>query len=710
MRALRFIRFTVSFASRGLAGWKRHWNHFHFRNMSSNGHSYDYDLVVIGGGSGGLAAAKEVTAVKPNAKVVVFDLVNSTVHGTKWGLGGTCVNVGCIPKKLMHYAASIGYTLETAAHQFGWNGVENAKHDWAKMAGTIGDYIKSLNFSYRVGLQSSNVKYFEGRAQFIDSHTVSYVLRNGKGGKITFDRALIATGGHPTYLDIPGSQLAITSDDMFWLKSDPGPRVLVVGAGYIALECASFLRHLGHEVSVMVRGQVLRKMDTQSGEQVAELMERDGIRFIVPANPLKFESLNGKYTPPNDAKKISQGIYEGPESTPTRRVYLHSSGVKEIHDTLTDKRSYVMPPGPINVSYQYANDATKTIHVEQFDTVLLAVGRSANINELNLDLVGVNTVNGKVLVDASERTTAEHIFAIGDVATGIPKHIPGVSLANISTYAVERPELTPVAIQAGVYLARRLFGGASQLMQYQYVPTTVFTSPSEYSFVGLSEEQANHSIEEGGIGKENVEVFWSRFGSIEVSPLHPEEYYKPPRSKAFIGKNLWAVRQIDDMDVDWAEAMFDTETNSSVVVHNGDNPVSGRVVSCYRNDARQQVYDVELESDGKVLKAIPQANLTLAEALEVETASIWSKASSLAKVIVDKRTDKIVGLHFIGASAGEVLQGFALAIQIGCTKKQLDELIGIHPTSAEEFAVLSVTKSSKLSGLKQAGCGGGRCG
>ena len=130
-------------------------------------------------------------------------------------------------------------------------------------------------------------------------------------------------------------------------------------------------------------------------------------------------------------------------------------------------------------------------------------------------------MNGKVLVDAAEQTTAPNVFAIGDVAIGIPKHQPEQELTAVAQYAVDRPELTPVAIEAGLHLARRLFGGSSQLMQYQYVPTSVFTSPSEYAFVGLSEEQAERSADQGGIGKDNVRVFWSRFGNIEISPLHP---------------------------------------------------------------------------------------------------------------------------------------------------------------------------------------------
>ena len=210
---------------------------------ASSSSAFEYDFVVIGGGSGGLSAAKEATKVNPAARVLVFDLVQPSLHGTRWGLGGTCVNVGCIPKKLMHHAATMGSLMHSHAPQFGWQGLEGRHHDWPTMSHLITDYIKSLNFSYRSGLTGANVKYIEGYARFTDQHTLRWEGRTGKQGSVTFDKALIASGGRPTYLDIPGRELAITSDDIFWSKKAPG-KTLVIGAGYIALECASFMHHV----------------------------------------------------------------------------------------------------------------------------------------------------------------------------------------------------------------------------------------------------------------------------------------------------------------------------------------------------------------------------------------------------------------------------------------------------------------------------------
>ena len=207
--------------------------------------------------------------MNPKARVAVFDLVYPSLHGTKWGLGGTCVNVGCIPKKLMHHAATIGALMQSHAGQFGWQGLEQVQHDWSSMSHLITDYIQSLNFSYRVGLTGAGVKFIEGFASFTDQHSLRWEGKGGKSGTVTFDRALLAVGGRPTYLAVPGSELAITSDDVFWLKRPPG-KTLVIGAGYIALECASFIHHLGHDVSVMVRGEVLRKMDRQAANMVSQ--------------------------------------------------------------------------------------------------------------------------------------------------------------------------------------------------------------------------------------------------------------------------------------------------------------------------------------------------------------------------------------------------------------------------------------------------------
>ncbi|CAF0925226.1 unnamed protein product [Didymodactylos carnosus] len=669
---------------------------------------YDYDLAVIGGGSGGLAAAKEAAKLNKNAKVVCFDLVTPTYHGTKWGLGGTCVNVGCIPKKLMHHTSLMGMLMHTHAPQFGWQGLENVKHDWTTMQKLIGDYIKSLNFSYKVSLRSANVTYHEALATFVDQHTIEWKSLT-KSGRLTFDKAIIATGGRPSYATYPGKELCISSDDIFWTKTNPG-KTLVIGAGYVALECGCFLHHVGCDVSVMIRSRILRTMDFQCGEMVGELMERDGIRFIGPAIPQQFNSTNKPQRLEN-AEEIRSNVWNHGKDDKGNQQYLHNSGAIEVHQP-DGKITWILPKGQIEVTYAYTDGEQKgKVFTEKYDTVLIAIGRTANISNMGLDKIGVHHVNGKVLVDENEQTNLPHIYALGDVATGVIHH--GKDLAYQREVTIARPELTPVAIQAGQYLARRIWGLSKQLMNYRNIPTTVFSSPTEYAYVGLNEEQANLPREDGGIGAENVNIYWSRFGNIEISPIHP--HLIEPRSNLFTGKNLWSVTYSQKRNLDWNEVSFNTDSSSNVLFSEnigGMKKLGARVTNKYKGDKGQILYDIELqENDKQVIKGVTAQQLQLHPEQELEIAEVFYKANCLAKLICDKsKNDVIVGLHFMGPSAGEVVQGFALGVMMGATKQQFDDLVGIHPTAAEEFTVLTVTKESNQTLLKQAGCGGGSCG
>jgi len=490
------------------------------QNGGVQSHDYDYDIIVIGGGSGGLAASKE--AAKHGLKVAVYDFVKPTPIGTTWGLGGTCVNVGCIPKKLMHQASILGESMHDAK-EFGWQipEVDGEKHSWEKMIGNVQAHIKGLNWGYKADLRSKNVKYFNELASFTGPNTIKAVNKKGEEKTVTAAKFILATGGRPIYPDIPGAkEFGITSDDIFSMPNDPG-KTLLVGASYISLENAGFLSGMGKNVSVMVRSILLRGFDQQIAEKIGEHMENKmGINFIRPCVPTKLERIE-------DGEK----------------------------------------KGMIRVHAKY-NDGTE--YEDVFNTVLFAVGRQADTEKLGADAVGVklNPKNKKCIVDEGEATNIPHIFAIGDMIDG-------------------KPELTPVAIQAGKLLARRIAGVAKTLTDYDKIPTTVFT-PLEYGCCGLSEEDAISRY-----GEENLSIFHTNYWPLE-----------------------WTL--------------------------NHDRPDN----ACY------------------------------------------------AKLVCDKKdNDRVIGFHYLGPNAGEVTQGFAGMIKLKATKNDFDDLIGIHPTTAEVFTTMEKTKA-----------------
>ncbi len=205
---------------------------FYFNNKIKKMNSYDYDFFVIGGGSGGLSASKQAASL--GKKVALADFVKPTPIGTKWGIGGTCVNVGCIPKKMMHHSGMM-YESLSEIEKIGYPEKVPKKHDWTTMVNNVQNYIKKLNFGYKFALKKENVTYFNKYAKLIDNHTIELSDNTGVTKTVTADKILVAVGGRPNYLDVEGAnELCITSDDIFSLKKAPG-KTLVVGASYIAL-------------------------------------------------------------------------------------------------------------------------------------------------------------------------------------------------------------------------------------------------------------------------------------------------------------------------------------------------------------------------------------------------------------------------------------------------------------------------------------------
>lgn len=290
---------------------------------------------------------------------------------------------------------------------------------------------------------------------------------------------------------------------------------MVIGASYIALECAGFLTALGYETTIMVRSILLRGFDQDMSKRIGDYMQNRGTRFIYSAVPTVFTK-----------------------------------------NEVTGK-----------IVCEYKDLDFQENFKEEFDTVLLAIGRTPETKTMGLESIGVKvSKGGKIIVDDFEKSSVDNIYSIGDCAEG-------------------RPELTPPAIMAGKMLARRLFGGDNTPMDYTNIATTVFT-PLEYGCVGLTEEKA---IETYGV--ENIKVYHSSFRALEFQ------------------------------------------------------------------------YDLESDKECYI------------------------------KVIVNVKDDeKVLGFHLLSPNAGEITQGIAVAIKIGLTKKILDSTVGIHPTIAEEFTSLTMTK------------------
>lgn len=229
-------------------------------------HSYDYDLFTIGGGSGGVRASR--LAAQYGARVAIAE------HQE---LGGTCVNLGCIPKKLMSYSAHFHQDFTDAAG-FGWT-VGASNFDWLALIAAKDKEITRLNGVYRQILETAKVTFVAGYATVEDAHTVCV---NGK--RYSAAHILLATGGQPSVPDIPGKELGIVSDDFFHLPALP-KRSVVLGGGYIAVELASILHGLGSVVTLVCRGKsLLRGMDEELGVFLADEMRKKGITILFENN------------------------------------------------------------------------------------------------------------------------------------------------------------------------------------------------------------------------------------------------------------------------------------------------------------------------------------------------------------------------------------------------------------------------------------------
>jgi glutathione reductase (NADPH) len=304
--------------------------------------TYDFDLFVIGGGSGGIAAARR--AAEYGAKVGLAEAGR---------LGGTCVNRGCVPKKLMVYASHFPEQFE-AAGGYGWT-VGDRHFDWPTLITAMDRAVTRLNGIYQTMLDKSGVQLLPHYARFIDDHTLAV----GEA-KITAGKILIAVGGHPVKPDIPGIEYTITSDDIFHLPQQP-KRVVILGGGYIGSEFACILNGLGTEVIQVIRAdKILRGFDEELRTEIQTAMGQRGITIMA-----------------------------------------HSELIA-LHKTVDGVDVTIATP-------------QKQEHILVDAVSLAATGRRPNIQRLGLENTGIEVHHGAIAVDPHQRTTVPHIFAVGDV-------------------------------------------------------------------------------------------------------------------------------------------------------------------------------------------------------------------------------------------------------------------------------------------------------
>lgn len=300
-----------------------------------------YDYISIGGGSGGIASLNRAASYGKKCAII------EASH-----LGGTCVNLGCVPKKVMWYGAQVAEAIHKYAPDYGFN-IDVKGFDFKKLVETRQKYISNIHRSYETNLAKNKVEVIQGFAKFVDAKTVEV-----NGELITADHILIATGGRPVFPDVKGAEYGIDSDGFFELEQLP-ERVAVVGAGYVAVEIAGVLRSLGSEVDLYVRQHSpLRSFDHSIVNVLIEEMDKEGI---------------------------------------------------ELHTHTVIKEVIKNEDGSLTIDLE--DGRTNTV-----DCLIWAVGREPATDKINLEVTGVETNSiGKIKVDKFQNTNVEGIYAVGDI-------------------------------------------------------------------------------------------------------------------------------------------------------------------------------------------------------------------------------------------------------------------------------------------------------
>ena len=391
---------------------------------------FDVDLFVIGGGSGGVRAARMAAAT--GARVALAE---------ESRMGGTCVIRGCVPKKLMVFASGFREGF-AEARAYGWDLAEGAFH-WPRFRDHLHAELDRLEAVYRQLLDTSGVQVLDARARVADAHGVLVGDRLWRARHI-----LVATGGRPTRPETPYADLGVVSDDLFHLDTLPG-RMLIVGGGYIACEFACIMAGMGVQVTQVYRGaQVLRGFDDEARGLIAEMMRAQGIDLHLGTDILDMV--------PADAPAGPASVAMGADVGLARALRAAGPGRSQTQAGMPAR-------GPVRVKATNGRE-------EVFDLVLFATGRSPNSRDIGLEAAGVEIGRrGEIVVDAYSQTSVPSIHAIGDVTS--------------------RVNLTPVAIREGMAFVETVFGGTPTPVDHDLIPSAVFTQP-EYGSVGLTEEAA----------------------------------------------------------------------------------------------------------------------------------------------------------------------------------------------------------------------------
>jgi glutathione reductase (NADPH) len=361
---------------------------------------YDYDLFVIGAGSGGTRAAR--VAAAHGARVAVAE---------EYRVGGTCVIRGCVPKKLLVYGAHFAEDLKDA-QRFGWKVPDAPEFDWKCLTTNVFAEVDRINQAYTTTIGNAGGEIIHQRAIVSGPNEVTLA----DGTKKTASTILIAVGAHPVVPECPGHEHGITSNEAFHLDAVPR-RILIAGAGYIANEFAGIFHQLGAHVILMNRSkEILRGYDLQIRDRLLQISMMKGLEFRFDAT--------------------FQGIERGEDGCLTVSMSNHE---------------------PVTV-----------------DTVMFATGRLPNTRGLGLESAGVELDElGAVKVDADNRSTCPSIYAVGDVTNRI--------------------QLTPIAIREGQAFADNLYGGKATRVDYDCVPSAVFSHPP-IGAVGMTEAEARQKL------------------------------------------------------------------------------------------------------------------------------------------------------------------------------------------------------------------------